>query len=59
MARILVVDDSSFQRRMIRGLLTRMGRLDLGALRVLNKPPKEADLREALEDALAAPEAAR
>lgn len=124
MARILIVDDSSFQRRLIRGLLTHMGHevietdcgasgletlrseqpdllildllmpemtgyevletlqseqasvprlvltadvqdsarrrcLNLGAVRVLNKPPKEPELRDAIDAALAATEAAR
>jgi twitching motility two-component system response regulator PilH len=124
MAKILIVDDSSFQRRMIRGLLTRLGHevieadsgaagiallaaerpdlmmldllmpemtgyevlerlrqtrdpaplliltadvqdtarqrcMSLGAARVLNKPPRLAELQQAIESALAASEAPR
>ncbi len=121
MAKILIVDDSSFQRRLIRGLLTRLGHdvveadngenglsaldadspdlllvdllmpgmtgfdvlarlqdrraalprlvltadvqdsarqrcLELGASEVLNKPPKEWELRDAIANALSGAE---
>jgi len=124
MAKILIVDDSSFQRRLVRGLLTRMGHevseadsgsagldaleteapdlmivdllmpdltgyqvlerlqwssvatprivltadvqdaarlqcLELGASHVLNKPPKEEQLREAIEKALGSGESSK